>query len=82
MHRDNGIVQEGIVVGFAKACGTKVEIARIYGAPKPWEAMGRVRALVLEIPGAWLVLQRPGTQDEARNQSQEIKTTEGRFSTG
>ena len=62
-------MQEVIVEGFAKAWGTKVEIVRIYGAPKPWEAMGGVKVLALEILGAWLVLWRSGIQGEARNQS-------------
>ena len=34
MCRDSGIVQEGIIEGFAKAWGTKVEIMRIDGALK------------------------------------------------
>ena len=69
MCRDGGIIQEVIVEGFAKAWGTKMEIVRICGAPKPWEATGGVRGLAPKVSGAWLVLQRPKTQDQARNQS-------------
>ena len=55
---------------------------RIGSAPKPWEATGGARVLASRILEAWLVLQRPGTQSEARNQSQRIKVVERRFSIG
>ena len=52
------------------------------GARKPWEATGGARVLAPRILGAWLVLWRLEIQGEARNQSWEIMTTEGRFSIG
>ena len=53
---DNGIMQECITDGFAKAWGMKMEIVRIDDASKPWEATGGARTLAPEISRAWLVL--------------------------
>ncbi|KAG1338659.1 hypothetical protein COCNU_04G009650 [Cocos nucifera] len=75
-------MQECIIVEFAKAWGTKVEIMRIDGASKPWEPMGGAKVLAPGIPLAWFMFRRSSIQARARNQSRKIKITERVISVG